>query len=607
MWRCRKLKIRNYRAYRGIVELDLPESGLYRVAGASGAGKSSLLSVIPYLLGYGRSPTSRSTAWGEKVVEVEGVFADGTRQIVVSRGTSGLKIHADGRAWTAKAGEDKLREILGVSTDLMEALTRRRQGVSGTFVSLDNAGRADLLAQLLGVGEYDEKISGLSGEIQRVETEFEGRKARLEDLTRRLTALRPLVDLEPQLRRASDSVRAAQEASLEAQRALKEASSSATERNGEVDQLLLRAAELRRRLVAADQERYGQASRSLSEIQRGLDSIRRERSEVVRQLDRRARLEAEADAVLRGTCVTCGAKRDPRIAVEIQAQLSALPTQEALVQLDRDIEIGDGVLKGFRFEPDPTIAALDRRVFELGASRVSVPEEFRDSALAAARRHDSAVAELRALEQQAAEAASLRTERSRLESAVREAEVEIGEVGIRVAELEDLRELLRRWISAYFEEVLIDLSERASHILATVPNVEEWRIDFRSEVQTKRGTTRRGVFAVPQHRGEERSLDGEDLSGGMKSAVYLAVDLALASLVAERTGASLGWLLIDEAFDGLDQPSRERCLEMVQTFARERGVLVLLVTHACEVQEALDGVISVEATPEGSKVRVIES
>jgi ABC-type thiamine transport system ATPase subunit len=81
----------------------------------------------------------------------------------------------------------------------------------------------------------------------------------------------------------------------------------------------------------------------------------------------------------------------------------------------------------------------------------------------------------------------------------------------------------------------------------------------------------------------------------------------LAALVAERTGAALGWLLVDEAFDGLDQPSRERCLEMVQAFAQERGVLVLLVTHSCEVQEALSGVISVEVGPEGSRVQVMES
>jgi DNA repair exonuclease SbcCD ATPase subunit len=378
-------------------------------------------------------------------------------------------------------------------------------------------------------------------------------------------------------------------------------------RNAEVDAMLGRAAEVRRDLVVADRTRQQQTSVIWSEIRKELESKQAERYRLASAVAQRQVLTEELRALLQGVCVTCGAPRGSDRAGEIQKQIDALPGHEHVAALDQEIAIGTQVLNSFRIEADPVLAALDQQVFRLTTSRAQVPEELRDRLRMAERQLDVATTTVQRLKVEYDYEVRRSTERSGVEAELAGARASLREAEVQLAELEDLRHLLRTWISAYFEEVLLDLSERTSQVLTTVPNVEEWRVDFRSEIQTKRGTSRRGVFVVPQHRGEDRSLDGEDLSGGMKSAIYLAVDLALASLVAERTGAALGWLLIDEAFDGLDQPSRERCLEMVQSFAQERGVLVLLVTHSCEVQEALSGVISVEVGPEGSRVQVIEN
>lgn len=604
--------MRNYRAYRGVVELELPESGVWRVAGASGVGKSALLSAVPYLLGYGKSPTSRSVSWGEKTVEVKGTFQNGNSSFTVSRGSSGFKLQYSGQTWSAKAAEDKLREILAVPTDLMECLTRRRQGVAGTFVSMENADRADLLVQLLGVVEYDDRIAKVTSQIQEVERWVVTRGDKVRELERRL-ATYPQVDFENEigsrLAAAVDAEASAKEAVERCARDLAAAEAEAASHNTEVDAMLRRATEIRQDLQLAERRQQERVLAARFEIHKELEARRVERARVAVGVAQRVNLVEELRALRLGQCVTCGSPRAniQRVSSEIQTKIDALPGREHLDALDAEIAIGTEVLNKFQLETDPVIVALQERILSLASSRRQVSETVRNQLLTAERTVGAAKAEVQRLKLEYDYEFRRSTERLGVQSELDEARGPLREAETQLAELEDLRHLLRTWISAYFEEVLADLSERTSQVLTTVPNVEEWRVDFRSEIQTKRGTSRRGVFVVPQHRGEDRSLDGEDLSGGMKSAIYLAVDLALAALVAERTGAALGWLLVDEAFDGLDQPSRERCLEMVQAFAQERGVLVLLVTHSCEVQEALSGIISVEVGPEGSRVQVMES
>lgn len=96
----------------------------------------------------------------------------------------------------------------------------------------------------------------------------------------------------------------------------------------------------------------------------------------------------------------------------------------------------------------------------------------------------------------------------------------------------------------------------------------------------------------------------EMFSGGEAFRVNFAIRLAMSRVLAQRSGARLQTLVIDEGFGSQDAAGRQRLIEainMVQhDFAR-----VLVITHLEELKDAFPHRIEVEKTPDGSTVRVI--
>jgi exonuclease SbcC len=93
-------------------------------------------------------------------------------------------------------------------------------------------------------------------------------------------------------------------------------------------------------------------------------------------------------------------------------------------------------------------------------------------------------------------------------------------------------------------------------------------------------------------------------SGGEAFRVNFAIRLALSRVLAQRAGARLQTLVIDEGFGSQDAIGRQRLVEainMVQSdFAR-----ILVITHLEELKDAFPSRIEVEKASTGSVVHVI--
>ena len=100
------------------------------------------------------------------------------------------------------------------------------------------------------------------------------------------------------------------------------------------------------------------------------------------------------------------------------------------------------------------------------------------------------------------------------------------------------------------------------------------------------------------------SRDYEMFSGGEAFRVNFAIRLALSRILAQRAGARLQTLVIDEGFGSQDAIGRQRLVEainMVQNdFAR-----ILVITHLEELKDYFPSRIEVEKTENGSIVTVI--
>jgi exonuclease SbcC len=98
--------------------------------------------------------------------------------------------------------------------------------------------------------------------------------------------------------------------------------------------------------------------------------------------------------------------------------------------------------------------------------------------------------------------------------------------------------------------------------------------------------------------------DYEMYSGGEAFRVDFAVRLALSEVLAQRKGARLQTLVIDEGFGSQDVQGRQRLIEAIN-LVKDDFAKILVITHLDELKDAFPTRIEVEKTPEGSRAVVI--
>jgi DNA repair protein SbcC/Rad50 len=96
----------------------------------------------------------------------------------------------------------------------------------------------------------------------------------------------------------------------------------------------------------------------------------------------------------------------------------------------------------------------------------------------------------------------------------------------------------------------------------------------------------------------------EMFSGGEAFRVNFAIRLALSRVLAQRAGARLQMLVIDEGFGSQDAEGRQRLIEAIKQVEGDFAK-ILVVTHLEEMKDAFPARIEIEKTPQGSQIRVV--
>jgi len=98
--------------------------------------------------------------------------------------------------------------------------------------------------------------------------------------------------------------------------------------------------------------------------------------------------------------------------------------------------------------------------------------------------------------------------------------------------------------------------------------------------------------------------DYEMYSGGEAFRVNFAIRLALSEILAQRKGARLQTLVIDEGFGSQDIQGRQRLIEAIN-LVKNDFAKILIITHLEELKDAFPTRIEIEKTERGSTIRVI--
>jgi exonuclease SbcC len=98
--------------------------------------------------------------------------------------------------------------------------------------------------------------------------------------------------------------------------------------------------------------------------------------------------------------------------------------------------------------------------------------------------------------------------------------------------------------------------------------------------------------------------DYEMYSGGEAFRVNFAIRLALSEILAQRKGARLQTLVIDEGFGSQDVQGRQRLIEAINAVKNDFEK-IFIITHLDELKDAFPNRIEIEKTERGSTVRVV--
>ena len=96
----------------------------------------------------------------------------------------------------------------------------------------------------------------------------------------------------------------------------------------------------------------------------------------------------------------------------------------------------------------------------------------------------------------------------------------------------------------------------------------------------------------------------EMYSGGEAFRVNFAIRLALSKILAQRKGARLQTLVIDEGFGSQDTQGRQRLIEAIN-LVKGDFAKILVITHLDELKDAFPTRIEVEKTERGSAIHVV--
>lgn len=148
--------------------------------------------------------------------------------------------------------------------------------------------------------------------------------------------------------------------------------------------------------------------------------------------------------------------------------------------------------------------------------------------------------------------------------------------------------------SLIIEETLPEIEERANTILG---RLTDGRMHVRLETlkEKKSGGTKETLdIIITDEQGVPRPY--ETFSGGESFRVNFALRVALAQLLAERSGVRVRTLVIDEGFGTQDKEGIERLVEAIQAI-REDFAKILVITHLPRLKDAFPVRIEVEKDP----------
>lgn len=545
-----KLVLKGFRSWKDEATFVFPIAGPILFTGydttnntGSGTGKSSVLEAIAFALGYSSIPSTILKNWDSKSMSVELTLKDNLNEYVIIRAPK-LKIIENGmidKNETAAGFEVRLKEILGIPKDLVEALVYRPQRQAGRFIHFTDSKKKEFLTACL--------------KLKEVETAYDQFNADLKTLsTNKEVAERELTFIQDQLNNSTadgQEMLKAKQQHLDAKHTTEEA------RKITVD--------------PAIQQEISENNSAMQKIQNSINLATSAHNENIRISTRLDALKKEIGQLMSNICPTCTRPWDN--AGELKQQ-----KKTEFIELTGASEKNIVILK----EVEP----LHEHFSTMQTRNQDLQLKVSSAQASIAQAEQAEQIALQFLNQTHHQ---IKTHQAHM-ATLKEKENLLGATGQQMELTQYAKDLLGRngFLGEIFDEVLLDIQNRTNEMIGMIPNVSRFVMSLSSSRLTKDGNKKKEIKATFFKNGNE--IPFKALSGGQQVAVELCADLAVAEVIRERSGSKLGWIALDEAMDGLDIEPKKAALEVIKQKIKGQ---ILIIDHATEIKEGFSTVFNV--------------
>lgn len=139
---------------------------------------------------------------------------------------------------------------------------------------------------------------------------------------------------------------------------------------------------------------------------------------------------------------------------------------------------------------------------------------------------------------------------------------------------EEAKRLIKTYILQVFQDTLDYIGDYATDILSHIPNVSNASIHFEGCKETQKGAIKDEVTAIINMDGYE-NVNLKTLSGGERTAIDLAVDIAVIDMIEIKAGKGADFFILDEPFNGLEDVNISQCLEILKNIDTNKKIMIV--------------------------------
>jgi DNA repair exonuclease SbcCD ATPase subunit len=545
MIKLRSIELESFRSFKDKTLIRFKEeNGIILLSGISGSGKTSIILGVAYALGFCKIPATSLAEWstGQKPC-VTLTLSDGPNVYVISRSPKlSLTINGVEIEGKSTALESKIAEILKAEPDLVEALTYRPQRKFGRFLNQTDKENKEFLSLVLGLNKFEEASEAIDKKRHLIDGQLQTVKEQAEFYRRVISST---VVTPNELENAVKSLEAAKKDAQDAQMS---------------------------GLPPDLKTAYEAASTQFNNI-RNLIAVIPSKNAEIANIDNRLRsIATEIAHMQKNTCYTCS---QPWMQAQEAMQVKKNEGKELLIKKKTLSEEVSALpeLKSREAELSGTVQNLYDQVsaFQLKKNQAASQLQLAESL------HRTVTEKYRNLDQTSAKLSSVLDQIAALE--------------FDKIQHEHMAAILGRsgFLGTIFDEVLAEIELYANSLIENFDNINRFYLKIDSNAVTKEGVTKKSINFKVYYNGEPVSST-DLLSGGQQAALELCTDLAVSAIIKQRTGSKLGWIILDEAIEGLDIEIKQKAIEIIKQ--KVNGV-VIIIDHATEIKQCYDQIIEV--------------